>query len=99
MIQPNPVVQPNPTDSLLKDFATNIQNNNLVPLFNAAHQHISKNGPITSIPKVNDGNVGDIYVAVFTTTQVGAHGTFVAGSYLFFKTASGWFGIGPGTLV
>jgi hypothetical protein len=92
------VVPPNPIDTMLKDYTTVIQNN-MVTLYQAAHNHVGSNGPITTVPGPNDGNIGDIYIAEFTTSQKGPNNTFAKGDYLFFKTGSGWFGLGPATKV
>jgi hypothetical protein len=51
-----PVVPPQPTDKLLRDFAQ-IIDSNLQLLFQAAHVH----KVVTSLPTSRDGDVGDIY--------------------------------------
>lgn len=59
--QGNPVVPPQPTDAKLRDFSQ-IIDNNLKTLFQAAHVHKI----VTSVPNDRDGDVGDIYLIDIT---------------------------------
>ena len=52
-----PVVPPQPSDRMLRDFSQ-IIDGNLKLLFRAAHVHKI----VTSAPTIRDGNVGDIYL-------------------------------------
>jgi len=68
------VVPPLGTDVTLSNFSQIIQSN-MQALFQAAHVHKS----ITTAPKTNDGNVGDIYLY--------DDGTSI---YVYIKTNRGW---------
>jgi hypothetical protein len=83
-----PITPPTPGDSRLQGFSNIIQNA-FAQLFQAGHTHTGTNGPLLTAPKANDGNIGDVTIAI------------VSGSaYLFFKTdATTWYRLGPGTKI
>lgn len=84
--QEQPIVPPIATDKFLLDFAKIIQAN-VRELFQAAHNHVSRNGVLTAAPKPTDGNPGDILI-----------GQISGSTYLFVKAdRSHWFRFGPGT--
>ena len=76
--QTQPVVPPQPSDKLLRDFSQ-IIDANLRVLFQAGHVH----SVVTSLPGPNEGQVGDIYLVDIA----GARKVCV-------KFSSGWYAVG-----
>lgn len=83
-----PVVPPIESDKQLIDYSAIIRRG-FDTLFQAAHNHVGKNGILTTAPTPNMGQVGDILIGV------------VSGSaYIYFKTGdTTWFRLGPATAV
>jgi hypothetical protein len=83
-----PVVPPLESDKQLIDYSAIIRRG-FDTLFQAAHNHVGKNGILTSAPTSNMGNVGDILLAVVS-----------ANAYIYFKVNdTDWYRLGPATKV
>jgi hypothetical protein len=63
--QQKPVSPPITTDRQLVDYSSVIQDN-LRTLFQAGHVHLGQNGVLTAAPTAQDGNQGDIILAVIS---------------------------------